>query len=288
MHLFRMGKLHGYLQALDEHYYLPLIKEMGLTAEQLKNCRDGNQIDKTFTEGISAIASSGIFTDVPFDGVNQYPLIFEGAQGLGLDEAYGVMPYCTPSNTGLQNPIRLLNQLGKPYDLDIFYVSRTYSTRHGTGRLIGSGEVDEVKVPLPGHLFSPAVMKQNDTNARNVWQGSIRYAPLETDLICRRVNLDFYNATTEAPLDSNLTAGMFFTWADHLAVTKETPTQTICQRLAGNMGLPLRAISRGPSAKNVEYFPASGLKLHGSSCRLHELRAPVPERRVTVDNGADA
>jgi adenylosuccinate synthase len=40
---------------------------------------------------------------------NYGTLIFEGAQGLLLDESYGDMPHCTPSNTGIHN---ILSYLG--------------------------------------------------------------------------------------------------------------------------------------------------------------------------------
>lgn len=54
--------------------------------------------------------------------------IFEGSQGLLLDMDCGFMPHCTPSKVGLngiQNwPLK---------DAEVFFVMRTYLTRHGNG-----------------------------------------------------------------------------------------------------------------------------------------------------------
>jgi adenylosuccinate synthase len=58
-------------------------------------------------------------------------LIFEGAQGLGLDPSYGVMPYCTRSSCGLNG----IPDIIKKKKADIYYVSRPYLTRHGAGPL---------------------------------------------------------------------------------------------------------------------------------------------------------
>ena len=91
-------------------------------------------------------------------------LIFETGQGLLLDgdnEEYA--PHVTASSTGLTNPVRFLKDMGMKLD-EAVYVSRTYVTRHGAGRL--KNECPREELGNIGHDM---------TNEPNPWQGSIRY-----------------------------------------------------------------------------------------------------------------
>lgn len=99
--------------------------------------------------------------------------VFEGAQGLLLDQNNKeFFPHLTRSNTGMQNVRALCKQAGID-QIDAYYVSRTYLTRHGAG-------------PLPGE--DTALRYADDTNLEHPWQGSIRFAPLDSGLIerCRK------------------------------------------------------------------------------------------------------
>lgn len=96
-------------------------------------------------------------------------IVFENAQGLMLDEdneAY--YPHLTPSHTGLHNVAELLADMdctAEPFMLEVAYITRTYVTRHGAGRLdyectareIGKNIVDMTNIPNP-------------------WQDALRYA----------------------------------------------------------------------------------------------------------------
>ncbi len=87
-------------------------------------------------------------------------LIFEGAQGLALDQNSSDFPYVTRSNTGLKNVIEICQEIDAP-DLTPVYVTRSYLTRHGEG-------------PLPG--ADPNLLYFDDTNLTNPYQGSLRFA----------------------------------------------------------------------------------------------------------------
>ncbi len=101
--------------------------------------------------------------------------VFEGAQGLLLDQNNKEnWPHVTPSNTGMRN-VRVLCEAAGLDQRDIYYVSRTYLTRHGAG-------------PLPGH--DPCLRYHDDTNQPNDWQGTMRFAPLEVDALLARCDLD--------------------------------------------------------------------------------------------------
>ncbi len=97
--------------------------------------------------------------------VRRNGIVFESGQGLLLDsENTEYAPNVTASRTGLTNPVHLLNRLGLSLN-EAVYVSRTYVTRHGAGKLRWECPRDE----LGGVQFDL-------TNIHNPWQGSIRYA----------------------------------------------------------------------------------------------------------------
>jgi adenylosuccinate synthase len=63
----------------------------------------------------------------------QHPLIFEGAQGILIDEWHGFHPYTTWSTTTDANANTLLRELNYHGRIERLGVVRTYSTRHGPG-----------------------------------------------------------------------------------------------------------------------------------------------------------
>ena len=87
--------------------------------------------------------------------------VFEGAQGLLLDQDNKeFFPHVTHSSTGMKNVNTLCAQAGI-IDKDVYYVSRTYLTRHGAG-------------PLPGE--DAKLSFADDTNHPTAFQGAIRFA----------------------------------------------------------------------------------------------------------------
>lgn len=101
--------------------------------------------------------------------------VFEGAQGLLLDQdCKEYYPHVTRSSTGIKNARALCQQAGIT-DIDAYYVSRTYLTRHGAGPL--PGEDDSMSFP-------------DNTNLEHPWQGRLRFAPLDYDSLLKRVVAD--------------------------------------------------------------------------------------------------
>jgi adenylosuccinate synthase len=90
-------------------------------------------------------------------------VLFEGAQGLALDQRAKGFPHVTHSNTGMKNVRELCMDFGLPAAKPI-YVTRSYLTRHGKG-------------PLPHEMQMPAWVKDS-TNVSHEFQGTLRYAPL--------------------------------------------------------------------------------------------------------------
>lgn len=93
-------------------------------------------------------------------------LIFEGAQGILLDQTFGFFPHVTRSNTTSKNALSLIP---KEYKSEIFLVTRAYQTRHGNGPMTG----DPIKLKN----------NENETNVNNTYQGEFRTSTLDLGLI---------------------------------------------------------------------------------------------------------
>lgn len=108
--------------------------------------------------------------------------VFEGAQGLLLDQNnVEYAPHLTPSNTGVKNVIELLNDNALALDsLQVCYVTRSFMTRHGAGRIDHEDVTGELQA-----------LNKNDTNITNEFQGSLRYGELDLKSLVGRVINDF-------------------------------------------------------------------------------------------------
>jgi adenylosuccinate synthase len=93
--------------------------------------------------------------------VRQGPLVFEGAQGVLLDEWHGFHPYTTWSTTTFANAETLLAEAGSPHESTRLGVVRTYTVRHGPGPLVT--EDPELARALP-----------EPHNGHGRWQGAFR------------------------------------------------------------------------------------------------------------------
>jgi adenylosuccinate synthase len=89
-------------------------------------------------------------------------IIFEGAQGVLLDETHGFPPHTTWSNCTYQNAEALLREANWQGDVTRVGVTRCYATRHGAG-------------PLPTEDTWP--LFPGEHNTEGPWQGTFRYGP---------------------------------------------------------------------------------------------------------------
>jgi adenylosuccinate synthase len=109
-------------------------------------------------------------------------ILFEGAQGLLLDQERGFFPYVTRSHTGLRNVLTLAGEWGLER-LEVTYATRAYLTRHGAGPLPGE---------WPEKLY-PGVT--DSTNVPNDYQGTLRFAWLDLDLLGCAIAADLSDAS---------------------------------------------------------------------------------------------
>lgn len=103
------------------------------------------------------------------DILNEYEtVIFESGQGLLLDQNnMDYFPHLSPSNTGMENPTKILNSIGYTGNVEACYVTRTYMTRHGKGRFDSE---------CPKHMINSNMIDM--TNVPNPFQDELRYGLL--------------------------------------------------------------------------------------------------------------
>lgn len=132
--------------------------------------------------------------------IKQYDnVIFENGQGLLLDQNVNDSTYSTPSNTGSQNIRRIVENVfdstKDEWSMEVCYVTRSYTTRHGEGKL-----PNECKIP-------EFIDGSTETNVWNKNQGVFRYGLLNLEDLIDRIKKDFnqYWCDTKAQLSLAIT-----------------------------------------------------------------------------------
>lgn len=103
-------------------------------------------------------------------------LIFEGSQGILLDMDHGVFPNVTYANTTSKNAIEICTKL-KIENVEVYYVTRSYATRHGHGWMSNERELK---------------LKNNEeeTCVFNSFQKHLRFGDLDYELLNYALKLD--------------------------------------------------------------------------------------------------
>lgn len=175
------------------------------------------------------------------------PVILEGAQGLMLDKDRGAFPHVTRSSTGLANMAAVAREAGIA-EIDAHYVTRAYVTRHGAGPLPHEGAV-------PFDIDDP-------TNAPNAWQGAIRTAPLDADVLSAEVGADLGDAGSLRVFPF-LVVTCLDQARGHVpvasgGVTAQVPPALVAGLVARRAGLALAGTSWGPTRAAVDWGTAEG------------------------------
>lgn len=118
--------------------------------------------------------------------LNQFDnIVFEVAQGLLLDQNNTeYFPHLTPSNTGIKNPKRIIENVewNDEINVETCYVSRTYLTRHGAGKFPSECN----KRFINEYMF-------DKTNVPNPFQDTLRYGTLDLGELYSRCSKDIGN-----------------------------------------------------------------------------------------------
>ncbi len=103
-------------------------------------------------------------------------LIFEGSQGILLDMNHGVFPNVTYANTTSKNACEICQKLGIE-TIEMFYVTRAYSTRHGSGWMSNEKEL-------------ALINNEEETCVFNEYQKEFRVGEIDYDLLNYSLKLD--------------------------------------------------------------------------------------------------
>lgn len=114
---------------------------------------------------ISALDAIGQSVEMPKSKL----AIFEGSQGVLLDEYFGFHPFTTWSTVTPKHAIEMLDDAGVT-DYRVLGLTRSYTTRHGAGPF--PTRCDELSASLIDH-----------GNPDNDWQGSLEAGPLDLVLL---------------------------------------------------------------------------------------------------------
>lgn len=166
--LTAVGVLTQKMEALHAHY----LAEGTLTSDDLTH----DQL--RIMARSQAQAARGVFTLVDADALLEEIAsgysVFEGAQGLWLDENFGAQPHTTWSTTTPANARRLLRAAGVD-DVRAIGCVRTYATRHGAG-------------PLPGENQLPFTPPEPD-NTDASFAGTFRTGAIDPRMLREAIHL---------------------------------------------------------------------------------------------------
>jgi adenylosuccinate synthase len=195
-------------------------------------------------------------------------VVFEGAQGLLLDQARGAFPYVTRSHTGMRNALEVAQEAGIEV-LDVTYATRAYLTRHGAGPLAGE---------LPARPYAGI---EDRTNVPNEFQGTLRFAHLDLDVIERTVRADFADALDYPGIAASLNlavscldqVGDTVTHVEDGALKTTTPVE-LATHLGRRLGARVVYTAWGPSRETVRVLALDQ--------RCADQRWPDLRRRTTA------
>lgn len=131
--------------------------------------------------------------------LKNYNCIFEGSQGLALDEYSKFFPHVTRTRTGTTNVIDLCREHDIVID-NVYYVSRPYFSRHGADKYFE--EFDRI---------SDVYNIVDETNIPNEWQDGLKFGILNVTEMDERINDDFKVIKNLFP---NVNKQMIFTCMD--------------------------------------------------------------------------
>jgi len=173
-------EMHYKLHVMDLKYPTVLKEKVDrirqFRANSPTNAKGNEQLDQYLRDILNLINSKDIELIIEpniFDFIRHYDhFIFEGAGGIMLDMDHGFFPNVTRSNCTSKNAIEMIpNSHGQFIDMDIYYVTRSYLTRHGKG-FMGDEEC-ELKF---NNIYK-------ETNTTNKYQGKFRTGHLNIEFL---------------------------------------------------------------------------------------------------------
>ena len=166
-------------------------------------------------------------------------VIFEGSQGILLDQYDGFFPNVTRSNTGVTNIIEITT------DIRFNFVTRAYQTRHGNGPMTNENIPHNIKV------------NPNETNKLHAHQGIFRRSILD-------LNLLKYALDRQTPYSYKKDTRLFITCLDHIEnewkftidgkLIEYKSEENFISAIGKYLNIENILVSRTPVSDNIEEF----------------------------------
>ena len=165
-------------------------------------------------------------------------LIYEGSQGLLLDQDIGFYPYVTRSTIGCRN-------LGN--NLEAYYVTRAYQTKHGDGPMTNENLPHNIK------------LDKNETNVTHKFQGEFRRSLLDLDLLKYALSKDIHyenkNNLVITCLDHVENEWRFTHENNLICCTTEREFVSSIYRILNDKHIFSRVyVSKSPDSRNLKEF----------------------------------
>lgn len=229
------------LERIRREWFPERLATLGISEipARLKDIVSDDGVLRRFLDDCDAFVE---FVDVMNDADIGNGTVFEGAQGLLLDQDYGAFPHVTRSNTGIVNMASVAAEAGID-EIHATYVTRSYTTRHGAGPLAHDGDnMSYARIVDP-------------TNIPNDWQGAIRAAPLDLDVLSAAIRHDLGRAA-----NVRISPSVAVTCVDQIVdgamlyedgMSRRTNANNLAIDVAASVGLKVNFVSVGPSRKHV-------------------------------------
>lgn len=121
-----------------------------------------SQAYQRFTRSVDVLPDAGMIA-----AFSNEPAVFEGAQGVLLDEKWGFPPYYTWTDTTANKALLMIEEAGLGRGNSTVYgLTRSYATRHGAG-------------PFPTESIRLTRALSDPTNPHNQWQQGWRVGDLD-------------------------------------------------------------------------------------------------------------
>lgn len=232
-----------------DHYHIRVRDLLSPTAleiklKQLKNHYYKKDVNcDIFLEDVKSIREDLSKFDGYFDmrshwsEVQDGNIIFEGSQGVLLDQRDGFFPNVTRSNVGL-------NGLEGVFLNGLVFVTRAYQTRHGNGPMTGT----EIPIDLKED--------KKETNQTNQYQGEFRKSILDLDLLSYAIDSQkkYQKSATEVAI-------LAITCLDHLneykflsegKVVEFSNEDNFIKAIADILRIETILMSHSPESKHIE------------------------------------
>lgn len=247
------ARLRALLELIRSEYVLPRLAELGIDppSDWFLQLLRSDRLLESFLQVAAQFLDASVLRSAE-EALRTKHVVFEGAQGLLLDENHRFFPHVTRSRTGIHNACLIAGGVGIT-DLDVIYVTRAYMTRHGSG-------------PFPTE--DPALRYADSTNEPHEFQGRMRFGILDVGLLAQSIRQDIATAS-----GVKVNPRLAITCLDQIGPevtfrlnqTQQRSVPEMLESITGTCEIEVAHLSYGPSRSTIADTPRSTVKPSSTS-----------------------